>query len=236
MQWGGWFRKEIKRSADLKGLKMRIAGLGGHASRAWASFPSRSRRATSIRRSSVARSTRSSTSAPTTTRSSASTRSRKYYYTPGWQEGGTLFHALANTEKWNALPAVFKKAVEVAATATTTTMMAHYDTKNPEALLRLIAGGATVSLFPPEVIETIYAAAQEHYAGLIASNETFPRSTIRKRSSGTGITSTTRSPTSNTMRPCSTCGANRRRRLSLGREGALSAAMRHGSVTGGVER
>ena len=29
MQWGGWFRKEIKTAADLKGLKMRIAGLAG---------------------------------------------------------------------------------------------------------------------------------------------------------------------------------------------------------------
>jgi TRAP-type mannitol/chloroaromatic compound transport system substrate-binding protein len=29
MQWGGWFRKEIKSTEDLKGLKMRIAGLAG---------------------------------------------------------------------------------------------------------------------------------------------------------------------------------------------------------------
>ncbi|MFY0099726.1 ABC transporter substrate-binding protein, partial [Acinetobacter baumannii] len=28
-QMGGWFRKEIKSVADLKGLKFRIAGLGG---------------------------------------------------------------------------------------------------------------------------------------------------------------------------------------------------------------
>jgi TRAP-type mannitol/chloroaromatic compound transport system substrate-binding protein len=27
---GGWFRKEIKTVDDLKGLKFRIAGLGGH--------------------------------------------------------------------------------------------------------------------------------------------------------------------------------------------------------------
>jgi TRAP-type mannitol/chloroaromatic compound transport system substrate-binding protein len=30
MQWGGWFRRELKSVADLRGLKMRIAGLGGH--------------------------------------------------------------------------------------------------------------------------------------------------------------------------------------------------------------
>ena len=32
-----------------------------------------------------------------------------------------------------------------------------------------------ISVFPPEVIETIYAAAQEHYAGLIASNAAFAK-------------------------------------------------------------
>jgi len=30
MPWGGRFRKKLKTVADLRGLKMRIAGLGGH--------------------------------------------------------------------------------------------------------------------------------------------------------------------------------------------------------------
>ena len=29
VQMGGWFRKEVKTVKDLKGLKIRIAGLGG---------------------------------------------------------------------------------------------------------------------------------------------------------------------------------------------------------------
>ena len=77
-QMGGWFRKEIKTVADLKGLKMRIGGFArqGHR-RSSASCRSRSPAATSIRRSKRARSTRPNGSARTTTRSSASTRSRR---------------------------------------------------------------------------------------------------------------------------------------------------------------
>jgi len=49
------------------------------------------------------------------------------------------------------------------------------DAKNPDAMLRL-ASGVKISVFPPDVIETIYAAAQEHYAGLISSNEAIANS------------------------------------------------------------
>ena len=65
MQWGGWFRKEIKSAADLQGLKMRIAGLAGHvAVEGRHRDRSRPRRATSIPRSSAARSMRSNISDP----------------------------------------------------------------------------------------------------------------------------------------------------------------------------
>ncbi len=96
-------------------------------------------------------------------------------HTPGWQEGGTVFHTLYNTEKWNALPPLYKKAIEVAAQATTTSMLAHYDTKNPEALSRLVAAGVKVSVFPREVIDTMYKASEELYGSLIASNPAFAK-------------------------------------------------------------
>ena len=51
-------------------------------------------------------------------------------------------------------------------------MMAHYDAKDLEALVRLVASGV-VSIFPAEVLEGIHAASQKRYAALIASNEAF---------------------------------------------------------------
>ena len=76
-QMGGWFRKEIKTVADLKGLKFRIGGFpgtrDGQARRRAAADRAP---ATSIRRWRRAPSTPPNGSAPMTTRSSASTRSR----------------------------------------------------------------------------------------------------------------------------------------------------------------
>ena len=175
MQWGGWFRKEIKTVADLKGLKMRIAGLGGHVIARVGVVPQQIAPGDiypALERGAI---DAVEYIGPYDDEKLGFQKVAKYYYTPGWQEGGTLFHAIANTEKWAELPPVYKKAVEVAAQATTTTMLAHYDTKNPEALLRLVASGVTVSVFSHEIIDAIYAAAQEHYAGLIATNESFAK-------------------------------------------------------------
>ena len=81
----------------------------------------------------------------------------------------------------------FNKVAVVAAQATTANMLAHYDAKNPDAMFRLVASGVQISVFPPDVIETrgnrldavhdvpIYAAAQEHCAGLISSNAAFAK-------------------------------------------------------------
>jgi TRAP-type mannitol/chloroaromatic compound transport system substrate-binding protein len=175
MQWGGWFRKELKSVADLRGLKMRIAGLGGHVITRVGVVPQQIAPGDiypALERGAI---DAVEYIGPYDDEKLGFNKVAKYYYTPGWQEGGTLFHVMASLEKWDSLPPAYKKAVEVAAQATTATMLAHYDTKNPDAMLRLAASGVQISLFPQDVIEAIYAAAQEHYAGLVSSNEAFAK-------------------------------------------------------------
>jgi TRAP-type mannitol/chloroaromatic compound transport system substrate-binding protein len=173
MQWGGWFRKEIKSTADLKGLKMRIAGLAGSIVARVGIVPQQIAPGDiypALERGAI---DAVEYIGPYDDEKLGFSKVAKYYYTPGWQEGGTLFHVIVNSAQWDSLPPLYKKAVEVSAQAATTSMLAHYDTKNPEALVRLVSSGTTLSVFPQEVLESIYAAAQEHYAGLVASNEAF---------------------------------------------------------------
>jgi TRAP-type mannitol/chloroaromatic compound transport system substrate-binding protein len=175
MQWGGWFRKEIKSADDLKGMKMRIAGLAGSVAAKVGVvtqqlapgdiYPALERGVIDA----------VEYIGPYDDEKLGFNRVAGFYYTPGWQEGGTVFHALFNTEKWNALPPLYKKAVEVAAQATTTSMLAHYDTKNPEALARLVASGVKVSIFPRDVIDTMYKASEELYGSLNATNPAFAK-------------------------------------------------------------
>ena len=175
MQWGGWFRKEITSAADMQGLKMRIAGLAGSvAARVGVVtqqiapgdiYPALERGAIDA----------VEYIGPYDDEKLGFNRVAKFYYTPGWQEGGTVFHTVFNIEKWNALPPLYKRAVEIAAQATTTSMLAHYDAKNPEALVRLVASGVRVSVFPSDVIETMQGAAEGLYKSIIETNPAFAK-------------------------------------------------------------
>jgi TRAP-type mannitol/chloroaromatic compound transport system substrate-binding protein len=82
---------------------------------------------------------------------------------------------MINLAKWNELPPPYQKAVEVAAQAATTDMLAHYDTKNPEALVRLVAQGITVSLFPQEILDRLYLEAEAYYKEVSAKNSEFAK-------------------------------------------------------------
>ena len=73
-QMGGWFNKELKEPADLKGVKMRIGGWAGKRLASLVSSRNRSPVATFIRRWKRGQSTLSSGLAPTMTKSSASTK------------------------------------------------------------------------------------------------------------------------------------------------------------------
>ncbi len=134
---------------------------------------SRSRAATSIRRSSAARSTRPSGSDPTTTRSSASTRWRPTTTTRASGRAGRRVHFFVNLEKWNALSPEYQAILTNAAAYANTDMMAKYDARNPVALRSLIAGGAKLKAFPADVIDAAYLAAHEVYDEISAENADF---------------------------------------------------------------
>ena len=174
MQWGGWFRKEIKTADDLKGLKMRIAGLAGNVVQRVGVVPQQIAPGDiypALERGAI---DAVEYIGPYDDEKLGFSKVAKYYYTPGWQEGGTVFHALVNTRasgracrrstrrrsRWR------RRRRRPACSRITTPRI-------PKRCCAWSRPGVHLSMFSPEIIETIYGAAQEHYAGLIASNEAF---------------------------------------------------------------
>ena len=73
----------------------------------------------------------------------------KFYYYPGWWEGGTTNHLLINLAKWNALPKAYQAILEAAAGYANVEEQARYDARNPQALKRLVANGVAAAAVQP---------------------------------------------------------------------------------------
>jgi TRAP-type mannitol/chloroaromatic compound transport system substrate-binding protein len=99
----------------------------------------------------------------------------KYYYAPGFWEGGAMLHLVMNDAKWNELPKHYQAIVRQACEAANNWMLAKYDAVNAPALRRLVGGGAEVRYFPQPIMEAALKAANEYYAEIAAKNESFKK-------------------------------------------------------------
>src|SRR5262249_43961579 len=98
-----------------------------------------------------------------------------YYYYPGWWEGGATMHNFINLEKWNALSPAYKSIVRTCSDKAHAWMQAKYDAGNAAALRRLLAAGAKLAPFPPEVMEVCLAAALDLYREIAQVNADFKK-------------------------------------------------------------
>jgi TRAP-type mannitol/chloroaromatic compound transport system substrate-binding protein len=73
-----------------------------------------------------------------------------------------MLHMIVNDEKWNALPKQYQAVLNQAGAAAGAWMIEKYDSVNPAALKRLVAGGAELRAFPQPVMEACYKATQDH--------------------------------------------------------------------------
>ena len=174
-QMGGWFRKEINSLADLKGLKMRIGGMGGKIIEKLGVVPQQI--AGGDIYPALEKGTIDATEwvGPYDDLKLGFYKVARYYYYPGWWEGGPALHALVGLDKWNELPKAYQAILTAACQAANCDMMANYDYKNPVALRELVAEGAQLRPFSQEILEACYNAAMETFAEINANNATFKK-------------------------------------------------------------
>ena len=100
----------------------------------------------------------------------------KYYYYPGFWEGGPTVHAFTNLDKWNSLPKNYQAILTNAMANANSWMAARYDMQNPAALKRLVAGGTQLRPFTNEVLEACLKSTNELWAEISAKNADFKKS------------------------------------------------------------
>jgi TRAP-type mannitol/chloroaromatic compound transport system substrate-binding protein len=174
-QMGGWFRKEIKTSADLNGLKMRIGGMAGLILAKLGVVPQ------NIAAPDIYPALEKGTVdaaewvGPYDDEKLGFNKVAKHYYYPGFWEGGSMIHVLVNEKKWNELPKTYQAALGAACGEATTWMLAKYDAQNPAALRRLVAGGTILKPFSRQILEAAEKAAYEVYNELGAKSAHWKR-------------------------------------------------------------
>ena len=175
VQMGGWFRNEIKSLADVKGLKIRIAGLGGNVFSALGAVPQQ------IAGGDIYPALEKGTIdgaewvGPYDDEKLGFYKVAKNYYYPGWWEPGPVIHFFVNKKEWEKLPKEYQEAFQAAAYEANVTMMAEYDHKNPAGLSKLLQAGVKLQAYPKDVLEAAYKAAQELYADESGKNPAFKK-------------------------------------------------------------
>jgi TRAP-type mannitol/chloroaromatic compound transport system substrate-binding protein len=174
-QMGGWFRKEVKTIADLKGLKMRIGGFAGVVMSKLGLVPQQIAGGDIYPALEKGTIDAAEWVGPYDDEKLGFNKVAKYYYYPGWWEGGPELDLFVNTKAWAELPKDYQSILEAACFEANMNMLAKYDAVNPPALKRLVAAGVQLRPFSKDILNACYAAANEVYAETSAKNPKFKK-------------------------------------------------------------
>ena len=176
VQMAGWFNREINSLADLKGLKMRIPGLGGEvitrAGGEAVTIPG-SELYTALQTGVI---DATEWVGPYNDQAFGFHQIAKYYYYPGWHETGSSLEFIIHDEAWAALPEDLQTIVEVAARAVNQDMLDEYTARNNASLVQLVdEHGVDVRRLPDDVLIELRQISDEVLEELAASSDVAQR-------------------------------------------------------------
>ncbi len=165
VQMGGWFNKEINSVADLKGLKMRIPGLGGEVLKQAGGTP------VTLPGGEIYTSMQSGAIdatewvGPYNDMAFGLYKVAKFYYYPGWHEPGSTMEAMINKDAFNKLPKDLQIIVRAACRVANQDMLADYTARNNQALQTLITKHKVeMRQYPDDVIKKLHKLSDKAVA------------------------------------------------------------------------
>ena len=169
-QMGGFFRKEIKSLADIKGLKFRIGGFGGvmleRIGVVAQNIPG-GEIYTSLEKGTI---DAAEFIGPYDDEKLGLHKIAKFYHYPSYWDGCGQITMYVGVKAWEALPKEYQQIFEAACAEAHTDMQAKYDSRNPAALKRLVGAGVQLRPFPRDMADAAFKAAHELYAELSEKN------------------------------------------------------------------
>jgi TRAP-type mannitol/chloroaromatic compound transport system substrate-binding protein len=164
VQMGGWFRRKITGLADLKGLKVRIHGLGGKVLAKAGATPILMPGGQVVSALEQGVLDGAELVAPHFDLIAGFFRGARYYYYPGWHELGVVLEFTFNKKAYDALPVDLRRALDYAAQLVSSWWLAEAEAKNALALRRLrteFKDRVEILPFPAEVMAGLKKLAAE---------------------------------------------------------------------------
>ena len=175
-QMGGWFNREINGLDDLKGLKMRIPGLGGEILRRAGGTPTNIPGAELFTALQTGTIDATEWVGPYNDLAFGLFRAAKYYYFPGWHETGSGLECMINEEAWNSLPEDLQAIVRIACQAATLDSLSDFTYNNGVALKKLLEEHKVqIRRFPDEVLSRLSTISAELMLEMAGENELMGR-------------------------------------------------------------
>ena len=161
-QLGGWFNKEISSVSDLKGLKIRMPGLGGKViTRAGATsvLSPAGELYTNLERGVI---DALEWIGPYHDYLMGFHKIAKYYYYPGWHESASMLELIVNKDAYEELPDDLKNIINIAADASNSMILSEFDQKNMEYYFKLKnEENVDFREFPEDVLNKFKKNAEE---------------------------------------------------------------------------
>ena len=176
VQLAGWFKKEINSIDDLKGLKMRIPGLGGEVLKKAGGVPvalTGGEVFTALQTGAI---DATEWVGPYNDLAFGFYKAADYYYYSGWHEPGAMLEFTVNEKAFNALPKDLQAIVEVATRAANQDMLDEYTARNNEAMQALIdKHGVKMLPLPQDVMQKLKTLTAEVMAEQVAADPQFKK-------------------------------------------------------------
>ncbi len=173
VQMGGWFNKLIESTDDLRGLKMRLPGIGGEVLRRAGGTPVVLPVAeifTALQTGSI---DATEWVGPYNDLALGLNQAARYYYYPGWQEPGPTLECMVNLDAWATLPEDLQAMVRIASQAINVDMLSEFMARNATSLAEIARDDSVQILkFPDSVLTGLKALTLEIVEELAAEDET----------------------------------------------------------------
>ena len=172
VQMAGWYGREVNSIEDIKGLKIRMPGIGGEILRRAGAIPQTLPGAEIFTALSTGTIDATEWIGPWNDLALGLHQAAKNYYYPGWHEPGSVLECMFNRDAFNQLPDDLKAIVRSACATANQDILAEYNARNQQALETLVnVHNINLKPLPKALLDELHEIADVVIAELAETSE-----------------------------------------------------------------